>query len=132
ESFHAAQSTQARAAVRLPAEMTQPPPPGDPKRRAAISALVLVEDGMVLGLGTGSTAYWFVAGLAERLDAGRLTGVRGVPTSTATAAQAREAGIELVDLPAGGVDLAVDGMDELSPALDAIKGLGGALLREKV
>ncbi len=87
---------------------------------------------MVLGLGTGSTAYWFVAGLARRLEAGSLTRVRGVPTSTATAAQAREAGIELIDLPANGVDLAVDGMDELSPTLDAIKGLGGALLREKV
>ncbi len=87
---------------------------------------------MVLGLGTGSTAYWFVAGLARRLEAGSLTRVRGVPTSTATAAQAREAGIELIDLPANGVDLAVDGMDELSPTFDAIKGLGGALLREKV
>jgi len=102
------------------------------KRAAAEAALALVEDGMTLGLGTGSTARWFVAGLAERLRAGALCGVRGVPTSEATARQAREAGVELVELPAGGVDLAVDGMDELSPSLDAVKGLGGALLREKV
>ena len=102
------------------------------KRAAAEAAVALVEDGMTLGLGTGSTARWFVAGVAARLREGTLARVRGVPTSEATARQAREEGIELVELPAAGVDLAVDGMDELAPSLDAIKGLGGALLREKV
>lgn len=112
--------------------MAQTPGNDGRKRAAARAALALVEDGMTLGLGTGSTAYWFVAGVAERLREGSLRRVRGVPTSEATARQAREAGIELVDLPAAGVDLAVDGMDELAPSLDAVKGLGGALLREKV
>ena len=112
--------------------MAQTPGSDGQKRDAAAAALELVEDGMTLGLGTGSTAYWFVAGVAERLRSGALQRVRGVPTSEATARQAREAGIELVDLPAAGVDLAVDGMDELAPGLDAVKGLGGALLREKV
>lgn len=112
--------------------MAQTPGSDGQKRDAAAAALELVEDGMTLGLGTGSTAYWFVAGVAERLRSGALQRVRGVPTSEATARQAREGGIELVDLPAAGVDLAVDGMDELAPGLDAVKGLGGALLREKV
>lgn len=102
------------------------------KREAALRALALVEDGMLLGLGTGSTAHWFVLELGERLKSGALKGVRGVATSAATAEQANELGIELVALPPTGVDLAVDGMDELTPDLSAIKGLGGALAREKV
>lgn len=102
------------------------------KREAALRALALVEDGMLLGLGTGTTAHWLVLELGERLKSGALTGVRGVATSAATAEQARALGIELVALPPTGVDLAVDGMDELTPDLSAIKGLGGALAREKV
>ncbi len=104
----------------------------DLKRAAAAAALEHVASGMTLGLGTGSTARWFVAGVAQRVAAGVLSDITCVPTSQATADQARGAGLRLVDLPAAGVDLAVDGMDELSPSLDAIKGLGGALLREKV
>ncbi len=102
------------------------------KREAAMRALALVESGMLLGLGTGSTAYWLVEGLGEKLKRGELTDVAGVPTSKATAEQATRLGIPLVDLPAAGVDLAIDGMDELAPGLDAIKGLGGALTREKI
>lgn len=102
------------------------------KREAALSALALVENDMLLGLGTGSTAKHFVEGLAERLRDGRLRGVRCVPTSRPTEEQARALGIPLVDLPEGGVDLAVDGMDEVTDALDVIKGLGGALTREKI
>lgn len=102
------------------------------KRAAAEAALELVRDGITLGLGTGSTARWFVDGVAELVAAGRLRDLACVPTSTATAKQAAEAGLRLVELPSTGVDLAVDGMDELSPTLDAIKGLGGALLREKI
>ncbi len=112
--------------------MAQTPGSDGLKRDAARAAVELVEDGMTLGLGTGSTAAWFVSGVGERLREGSLRRVRGVPTSEATARQAREAGLELVELPAAGVDLAVDGMDELAPSLDAVKGLGGALLREKV
>lgn len=102
------------------------------KRQAALRAAALVEDGMMLGLGTGSTAQHFVAELGRRLAVGELVGVGGVPTSSATARQAGELGIPLVELGSAGVDLAVDGMDEYDDDLNAIKGLGGALLREKV
>lgn len=102
------------------------------KMQAAQRAVTLVESGMTLGLGTGSTARFFVAELGARLAAGDLTDVVAVPTSQATATQAEELGIPVVELAEGGVDLAVDGMDEYDDALNAIKGLGGALLREKV
>lgn len=90
-----------------------------------------VQDGMVVGLGTGSTAVWAVRALAERVRAGlRCT---GVCTSLSTEALARSLGIAVAaldDQPA--LDLAIDGADEVDPALDLIKGLGGALLREKL
>ncbi len=102
------------------------------KTAAAEAACAEVASGMILGLGTGSTAHAFLLALGRRLEAGELDDVRGVPTSRATERTARRLGIPLVDLPAGGVDLAVDGMDEVDARLDAVKGLGGALLREKV
>ncbi len=102
------------------------------KQAAALAALDEVRSGMRLGLGTGSTAHRFLVGLGERLAAGTLREVAGVATSRATERTAREVGIPLIDLPADGVDLAVDGMDELDADLNAIKGLGGAALREKV
>ena len=102
------------------------------KRAAAEAALDEVRSGMRLGLGTGSTAHRFLVGLGERIASGALRDVVGVATSRATERTAREVGIPLIDLPPDGVDLAVDGMDELDPDLNAIKGLGGALLREKV
>lgn len=105
---------------------------GELKRAAAEAALAEVRPGMLLGLGSGSTFGAFLEMLGERMRSGDLTGVRGVPTSRATERAARRLGIPLVDLPADGVELAVDGMDEVTPDLDAIKGLGGALLREKV
>jgi ribose 5-phosphate isomerase A len=100
------------------------------KRLAAEGALRLVGDGMVLGLGTGSTAFYFVEGLG-RLVAGGLR-VRAVATSAATASQAQALRIPLVDHLDRSLDLAVDGADEIDPALNCIKGRGGALLREKV
>lgn len=99
------------------------------KRAAGEAAAALVQDGMRLGLGTGSTVAFFLDALAER----GLTGIAGVPTSEATAQRCRELGIALLD--AGEVerlDLCVDGADELTPALELTKGGGGALLREKV
>lgn len=102
------------------------------KRAAALRALALVDSGMLLGLGTGSTARWLVEELGRALARGELTDVRGVATSKHTEAQAAGLGIHLVDLPPEGVDLAIDGMDELTAGLDAIKGLGGALTREKI
>jgi ribose 5-phosphate isomerase A len=101
------------------------------KRRAAVRALDYVEDGMRLGLGSGTTARFFVDALAERVKAG--LGVVCVPTSEATDAQARRAGIPLStldDLPE--LDLVIDGADEFDDALRLIKGGGGALLREKI
>ena len=104
----------------------------DLKKQAALRAVTLVASGMTVGLGTGSTATHFVAELGRRLAAGELARVAGVPTSRATARQATALGIPLVEVPTAGVDLAVDGMDEYDDDLDAIKGLGGALLREKI
>ncbi len=102
------------------------------KKEAAHAAVAFVEDGMVVGLGTGSTARYAVFELGRRLREGELRGVKGVPTSEATRALAEAAGIPLVDLPPEGVDLAIDGADEIDPALNLIKGHGGALLREKI
>lgn len=98
------------------------------KQAAARAAVDLVEDGMTLGLGTGSTVEFFLEGLAERqLD------VAGVPTSEATATRCAELGLRLLDPDAvEGLDLAVDGADELDHDLTLVKGGGGALLREKV
>lgn len=98
------------------------------KRAAGEAAAELVEPGMRLGLGTGSTVAYFLAAVA----AGGLD-VAGVPTSEATAQRCRELGIELLGLDeVDRLDLVVDGADELTPRLDLTKGGGGALLREKV
>jgi ribose 5-phosphate isomerase A len=103
------------------------------KRAAAGAALGEVESGMLLGLGTGTTVRYFLDGLDEALKAGALRGVRGVPTSADTERRCLALGIPTVDLADGlTLDLAVDGADEVSPGLDLIKGLGGALLREKM
>jgi ribose 5-phosphate isomerase A len=101
------------------------------KRQAAAQALEHVQDGMKLGLGTGSTARRFVDLLGQR-DAGGLR-VVGVPTSEATRAQAEACKIPLTTLDeVDRLDLTVDGADELDRALNLIKGGGGALLREKI
>lgn len=103
------------------------------KRQAAEAALARVQSGMVLGLGTGSTAKYVLYGLAERLRDGRLRAIVGVPTSEATAALGRELGIAIVTLDERPrLDLAIDGADEIDPQLNLIKGLGGAMLREKI
>ena len=102
------------------------------KRQSAAAAIAEVEDGMVLGLGTGSTAAIAIDLLGARVRDGLR--VIGVPTSEHTAAQARALGITLGDLadhPT--LDLVIDGADEVhTGSLDLIKGLGGALLREKI
>jgi ribose 5-phosphate isomerase A len=101
------------------------------KRLAAARALEDVRDGMTLGLGTGSTAKHFVELLGERVRAGLK--VVGVPTSEATRADAERCGIALTTLDdVDRLDLTVDGADECDPALNLIKGGGGALLREKI
>jgi ribose 5-phosphate isomerase A len=102
------------------------------KRAAALEAVKLVRSGMTVGLGTGSTAVHAVTELGRLLATGELTGIRGVPTSLQTREQALTAGIPLVELDAHGVDIAIDGCDEVDAQLRAIKGLGGALTREKI
>jgi ribose 5-phosphate isomerase A len=102
--------------------------PEEQKRAAGEAAAALIQDGMTVGLGSGSTAAWFVRALAAR----RLS-VRGVPTSEATAELARSLGTQLVDLDAAGaIDITIDGADEIGPGLALIKGGGAALLREKL
>jgi ribose 5-phosphate isomerase A len=102
------------------------------KQAAAESAVALVEDGMILGLGTGSTARLAVEALGKRVQSGLR--VVGVPTSEFTGQQARSLGIPVSTLdehPA--IDLTIDGADEVEPgSLNLIKGRGGALLREKI
>jgi ribose 5-phosphate isomerase A len=101
------------------------------KRQAAARALAHVQDGMTLGLGTGSTAKHFVELLGEKVAGGMK--VVGVPTSEATRAQAEACKIPLTTLDAiDRLDLTVDGADEIDGALNLIKGAGGALLREKI
>jgi ribose 5-phosphate isomerase A len=103
------------------------------KRRAAERAVEYVQSGMLVGLGSGSTARHVVDVLGEKLADGTLRDIAGVPTSTATAALARTAGIPLLDPDdMRRLDVAIDGADEVDPQLDLIKGLGGSLLWEKI
>jgi ribose 5-phosphate isomerase A len=113
----------------MPAELS---PIDKAKFAAAKRAAEFVEDGMKVGLGTGSTAAWMVRCLGEmvRQDGLRIT---GVPTSDRTAELARAEGIRIVTLEeAGWLDLTIDGTDEFDGSLNLIKGGGGALLREKI
>ena len=100
------------------------------KRAAAAKALELVRDGMLLGLGSGSTARYFTEGVGRLVAEGMK--IMAVPTSRATAELAAENGIPIITELVGQIDLAVDGADEVDQALNLIKGRGGALLREKL
>ncbi|QAY76287.1 ribose-5-phosphate isomerase RpiA [Sphingosinicella sp. BN140058] len=101
------------------------------KRAAADAAVAEIRAGMLVGLGTGSTAAFAIAALARRVEAG--LDVRTVATSHATAAAAEAAGLAVLDMAdVARVDLAIDGVDEIDAAFRAIKGGGGALLREKI
>jgi ribose 5-phosphate isomerase A len=103
------------------------------KMQAAQYALDYVHPGMILGLGSGSTTAYFIDLLGKRHQTGSLEGIQAVPTSKATAKQARAWGIPVTTLSENPApDLAVDGADEVDPRLNLIKGLGRALLREKV
>ncbi|MEK4007343.1 ribose-5-phosphate isomerase RpiA [Paenibacillus sp. FSL H3-0333] len=101
------------------------------KQLAAEKAVEYVKDGMRVGLGTGSTAYWAIRKLGERVSEGLQ--ITAVATSQASEDQARELGIPLVAFSdVDSLDLTIDGADELDGALQLIKGGGGALLREKI
>ncbi|MBI5509743.1 MAG: ribose-5-phosphate isomerase RpiA [Deltaproteobacteria bacterium] len=112
-----------------------PPPPStteDCKRRAAEAAVAYVENGMVVGLGTGSTATYATAKLGALWQDGALSALVCIPTSEKTAAQARALGLPLGELASHPrLDLAIDGADEVDLRLNLIKGMGGALVREK-
>ncbi|MFO1046639.1 MAG: ribose 5-phosphate isomerase A [Geminicoccaceae bacterium] len=109
------------------------PATDDPRRLAAAAAVAEVEPGMVLGLGSGRTAALAVQLLAARIAREGLR-VVGIPTSERTAVLARRLGVPLTDFAAHRrIDLAIDGADQVEgPSLHLVKGLGGALLREKI
>jgi ribose 5-phosphate isomerase A len=100
------------------------------KKSAAEKALELVQDGMLLGLGSGSTSRYFIEGVGRLVESGMK--VRGVPTSRESSELAASLGIPIVTEMVGQIDLTVDGADEVDPALNLIKGRGGALFREKL
>jgi ribose 5-phosphate isomerase A len=101
------------------------------KKAAALKAIEFIRDGMVVGLGTGSTAKHLLVALGEQVRAGRK--LRGVATSQETAALARESGIPLIDTEnRWEIDAALDGADQVDPDFNLIKGGGGALLKEKI
>lgn len=109
------------------------------KQKAADEVLTYVRSGMIVGLGAGTTATLALRALAELLDRGVLTGIRGIPCSRAIEAEARRLGVPLTTLEDEAadesgrvIDLTFDGADEVDPALNLIKGGGGALLREKI
>jgi ribose 5-phosphate isomerase A len=103
------------------------------KELSARHALTYVRNDMVLGLGTGSTNAYFIDLLGEQMRTGALTGIVGVPTSEGTVERARALGIPLATLADHArLDLVVDGADEVDNQLNLIKGLGRALLREKI
>ncbi|KAG2241983.1 hypothetical protein Bca52824_096173 [Brassica carinata] len=105
----------------------------DLKKLAAEKAVEAIKPGMVLGLGTGSTAAFAVDQIGKLLASGELHDIVGIPTSKRTEEQARSLGIPLVALDTHPrIDLAIDGADEVDPNLDLVKGRGGALLREKM
>ncbi len=106
----------------------------DGQKRDAAQAAVerFVHSGATVGLGSGTTSAFVVRRIGELLESGGLRDVRGIPTSEGTAALAREVGVPTVSLAEARPTLTLDGADEIGPGLDAVKGLGGALLREKI
>ncbi|MCW6652729.1 ribose-5-phosphate isomerase RpiA [Aerococcaceae bacterium NML191292] len=105
----------------------------DIKEQVGRAAAQYVEDGMVVGLGTGSTAFWFVDEIGRRVQSGELSHIVGIPTSKRTEEQARMLKIPLKTLDeVAQIDVLVDGADECTPTFNGIKGGGGALLHEKI
>lgn len=103
------------------------------KKQAAKFAADLVESGMRVGLGTGSTAVWAVRQIGEKIKSGELTDIVAIPTSVRTQEEAEKAGIPLVSFgDVDELDITIDGADEVDSRLNLIKGGGGALLREKI
>ncbi len=121
-----------RASVRMAAVKAQLSQ-DELKQQAAWKAVEYVKSGMVVGLGTGSTAAYAVDRIGQLLKDGTLKDIVGVPTSVRTYEQAKSLGIPLATLDEQPkLDVAIDGADEVDPNLDVVKGRGGALLREKM
>jgi ribose 5-phosphate isomerase A len=105
----------------------------NPKQRVGEAAVEHIKDGMIIGIGTGSTAKFFIEAVGKAITAGKLRDIRGVPTSVNSENLAKQAGIPVVTFgQINKIDVTVDGADEIAPDLTLIKGLGGALLREKL
>lgn len=103
------------------------------KRQAAEKAVTFIESGMVVGLGTGSTAVHAIRAVGRLLQQGKLQNIVAIPTSEQTMRDAQSLQIPLVTFDTHPIiDITIDGADEVDPNLDVIKGLGGALLREKI
>jgi ribose 5-phosphate isomerase A len=102
------------------------------KAEAARRAVEFIGSGMRVGLGTGSTARYAILEIARKIRARELAGITGVATSLESEKLARANGLAVEDLDARPLDVAIDGADEIAPNLDLIKGLGAALLREKL
>lgn len=102
------------------------------KAEAAKRAVEFVKSGMRVGLGTGSTAKYAILEIARKINAGELENIVSVATSIESERLARENGITVEDLDTQPFDIAIDGADEIAPNLDLIKGLGAALVREKL
>jgi len=103
------------------------------KKAVAEAAIKDVKDGMILGLGSGSTAALMIKSLAENIKSGKLKNIKGVPTSFQSEVLALELGIELIDLTSvAQIDLAIDGADEVDPCHHLIKGGGACHVREKL
>ncbi len=103
------------------------------KKMAAEKAVEYLESGMIVGLGSGSTAKYAVMEIGKKLESGELKNIFGVPTSNATKRLAENSGIPIIDLTEKtGINITIDGADEVDEKLNLIKGGGGALLREKI
>jgi ribose 5-phosphate isomerase A len=101
------------------------------KKNTGVYAADFVKNGMIIGIGSGTTVYWFIQELGRRIQQG--LNIKGVPTSEQTANLAKEAGIPLLDLyEIESLPLAIDGADEIDPRGNLVKGGGGALLQEKI
>jgi ribose 5-phosphate isomerase A len=105
---------------------------GQKRDAAHVAVGRYVQSGATIGLGSGTTSAFVVRRIGELLEGGELSDVRGIPTSEGTAALAREVGVPTVSLAEARPTLTLDGADEIGPGLAAVKGLGGALLREKI
>jgi ribose 5-phosphate isomerase A len=104
----------------------------NPKQLAAEKAVSFLEDGMAVGLGTGSTAYWAIEKIGEKVNKEGWK-IKAIATSNGSEEQARRLGIPIMDFSSvKSIDITIDGADEVNPKLQLIKGGGGALLREKI